>query len=142
MTRTGNVADVETVETSPTIDNREDPSNGLRALRFKRLKRAQQAGQFRGASGLAMWVLKFDGRRMTLSQAISSRPSNARSKERPFMVYEQYDFARNPIVEDQEFSLESKCIRCGFSVVARSLEELLEEEKRHRGQCSPKRAAS
>jgi hypothetical protein len=58
------------------------------------------------------------------------------------MVYEQYDFARNPIVEDQEFSLEARCIRCGFSVVARSLEELLQEEKRHRALCSPKRATS
>jgi len=51
------------------------------------------------------------------------------------MVYEHYDFTRNPIVEDQEFSLESKCIRCDFSVLARSLEELLEEEKRHRPVC-------
>jgi len=58
------------------------------------------------------------------------------------MVYEHYDFARNPIVEDHEFSLESECIRCGFSVVARSLEELLEEEKRHRAECTVKRAAS
>ena len=58
------------------------------------------------------------------------------------MVYEQYDFTRNPVVEDQEFSIESKCIRCGSSVVASSLEELLEEERRHRGQCSQQRAAS
>jgi len=57
------------------------------------------------------------------------------------MVYEQYDFTRNPIVEDQEFSLESKCIRCGSSVVARSREELLEEEKRHRLQCRLMRAS-
>jgi hypothetical protein len=56
------------------------------------------------------------------------------------MVYEQYDFTRNPIVEDQEFSLESKCIRCGSSVVASSLEELLQEEKRHRVQCRLMRA--
>jgi len=58
------------------------------------------------------------------------------------MVYEQYDFARNAVVEDHEFSLESKCIRCSFVVVARSLEELLEEEKRHRALCTPKRATS
>ena len=58
------------------------------------------------------------------------------------MVYEQHDFTRNPIVEDQVFSLDSKCIRCGFLVVARSLEELLDEEKRHRALCSPKRATS
>jgi hypothetical protein len=57
------------------------------------------------------------------------------------MVYEQYDFTRNPIVEDQEFSLESKCIRCGSSVLAHSLEELLQEEQRHRLDCMPKRAA-
>lgn len=56
------------------------------------------------------------------------------------MVYEQYDFARNPIVENQAFFLESKCIRCGSSVLARSLEELLEEEERHRGQCRLMRA--
>jgi len=56
------------------------------------------------------------------------------------MVYEQYDFTRNPIVEDQEFSLESKCIRCDFSVLARSLEELLQEETRHRALCSLMRA--
>jgi hypothetical protein len=77
-----------------------------------------------------------------VSQAITSRSLNARSKEWPFMVYEQHDFTRNPIVEDQEFSLESKCIRCGSSVLARSLEELLEEEKRHRVECIAKRAAS
>lgn len=95
---------------------------------------------------LAMWMLKLGEKQTTLSQAISPRSlnarSNARPKERPFMVYEQYDFTRNPIVEDQQFSLESECIRCGFSVVERSLEELLEEEKRHRVECIPKRAAS
>ena len=83
---------------------------------------------------------------MTLSQVIASARQTpdskiARSKERPFMVYEQYDFTRNPIVEDHEFSLESKCIRCGSSVLARSREELLEEEKRHRAECRLMRAA-
>jgi ribosomal protein S27AE len=56
------------------------------------------------------------------------------------MVYEQYDFARNPIVENRIFFLESKCIRCGSSVLARSLEELLQEEKRHRALCRLMRA--
>jgi hypothetical protein len=58
------------------------------------------------------------------------------------MVYEQYDFVRNPIVEDQVFFLEAKCIRCGSSVLAPSLEELLEEEKRHRVECRVIRASS
>jgi hypothetical protein len=57
------------------------------------------------------------------------------------MVYDQYDFARNPIVENQVFFLQSKCIRCGSSVLAGSLEELLQEEKRHRAQCRLMRAA-
>jgi hypothetical protein len=56
------------------------------------------------------------------------------------MVYEEYDFARNPIVANQVFFLESKCSRCDFSVLARSLEELLEEEKQHRALCRLMRA--
>jgi hypothetical protein len=57
------------------------------------------------------------------------------------MEFEEYDFTRNPIVENQTFFLESKCIYCGLAVVAGSLEELLEEEKRHRVQCTSRRAA-
>jgi hypothetical protein len=56
------------------------------------------------------------------------------------MVNEQYDFARNPIVANQVFFLESKCSRCDFSVLARSIEELLPEEKRHRALCRLMRA--
>jgi ribosomal protein S27AE len=51
------------------------------------------------------------------------------------MAYEQFDFTRNPIVEDQTFFLESRCTRCGSTVLASSVEELLEEEKRHRVLC-------
>jgi hypothetical protein len=58
------------------------------------------------------------------------------------MDYQEYDFTRNPVVEDKAFFLESKCIRCGFTVLARSIEELLEEEKHHRPQCTRRRAAS
>jgi hypothetical protein len=58
------------------------------------------------------------------------------------MKLEEFDFARNPIVENHTFFLESKCVHCGFEVVARSLEELLQEEKRHRAQCTPRRAVS
>ena len=52
------------------------------------------------------------------------------------MVYEHYDFIRNPIVQDQAFFLESRCVRCGSKSLARSIEELLEEEKRHRAACA------
>jgi hypothetical protein len=58
------------------------------------------------------------------------------------MKLEEYDFTRNPIVENQTFFLESKCVHCGFAVLGSSLEELLKEEDRHRAQCMLKRAAS
>jgi hypothetical protein len=57
------------------------------------------------------------------------------------MVFEGYDFTRNPIVENQTFVLESKCVHCGLAVVAHSLEELLEKEKLHRAQCASRRVA-
>jgi hypothetical protein len=57
------------------------------------------------------------------------------------MVFEAYDFTRNPVVENQMFLLESKCVHCGLVVVSHSLEELLEKEKCHRVQCTSKRAA-
>lgn len=56
------------------------------------------------------------------------------------MVYGQYDFTRNPVVDNQVFFLESKCIRCGFAVLALSIEELQEEERRHRTLCPFTRA--
>lgn len=58
------------------------------------------------------------------------------------MVNEQLDFTRNPIVEDHVFFLESKCIHCGFTIMAPSLEELLEQEKTHRPVCVLSRARS
>lgn len=58
------------------------------------------------------------------------------------MVYEQYDFTRNPIVEAQAFFLESKCIQCGFTILAPALDELLEEEEHHRALCPVTRAGS
>ena len=58
------------------------------------------------------------------------------------MEFKEYDFSRNPIVEDQVFYLESKCVRCGFAVVASSVEQLLEEEERHRRHCTFMRSVS
>jgi hypothetical protein len=37
--------------------------------------------------------------------------------------FEEYDFRRNPVVENQVFFPESKCAACGFSVPVRSMEE-------------------
>jgi hypothetical protein len=44
MTRTGNVVNVETVETTPTIDNPEDHPTACVHSRFKPLRKLRQAG--------------------------------------------------------------------------------------------------
>jgi hypothetical protein len=62
-------------------------------------------------------------------------------KECP-MEFKGHDFIRNPVVQNQVFFLESKCAGCGFSVLTRSIEELIEHEKLHRTQCSPSHAAA
>jgi hypothetical protein len=52
------------------------------------------------------------------------------------MEFKEYDFTRNPVVQNEVFYLQSKCGACGFSVLVRSLEELIEHETLHRTQCS------
>jgi hypothetical protein len=51
------------------------------------------------------------------------------------MEFEDHDFIRNPVVQNQAFFLESKCNFCGFSILTRSIEESVELEKLHRMQC-------
>jgi hypothetical protein len=58
------------------------------------------------------------------------------------MVFEAYDFTRNPIVRDESFFLESKCAACGFSILAPSIEELVKKEALHRTQCSRSKEAA
>ena len=53
------------------------------------------------------------------------------------MEIKEYDFTRNPVVQSEVFFLQSKCSACGFSILVRSVEELVEHEKLHRTQCSP-----
>ena len=50
------------------------------------------------------------------------------------MEFENYDFTRNPVVQNQVFFLESNC-SCGFSILARSIEELVGQEAFHRLHC-------
>jgi hypothetical protein len=50
------------------------------------------------------------------------------------MEFKEYDFTRNAVVQNQVFFLESKCAACGFSVLVRSIEELVEHERLHRTQ--------
>jgi hypothetical protein len=58
------------------------------------------------------------------------------------MEFKEYDFTRNPVVQCEVFFLQSKCTACGFSILVRSVEELVEHEKLHRTQCSPSKAAA
>jgi hypothetical protein len=62
-------------------------------------------------------------------------------KECP-MEFKGHDFIRNAVVQNQVFFLESKCAFCGFSVLTRSIEELIEHEKLHRTQCGLSNAAA
>jgi hypothetical protein len=57
------------------------------------------------------------------------------------MEFRDYDFIRSPVVQNRVFFLESKRTACGFSILVRSVEELVEHEKLHRAQCSPSNAA-
>jgi len=58
------------------------------------------------------------------------------------MEFKEYDFARNPVVQNEVFLLQSKCAACSFSILVRSIEELVEHERLHRTQCSPSNAAA
>jgi hypothetical protein len=62
-------------------------------------------------------------------------------KECP-VEFKDYDFTRNPVAQNQVFFLESKCALCDFSILARSIEELIEHEKLHRTHCARADAAA
>ena len=53
------------------------------------------------------------------------------------MEVEESDFVRNPVVQNEIFFLESKCVSRSFSILAQSIEELVELEELHRTQCRP-----
>jgi hypothetical protein len=53
------------------------------------------------------------------------------------MEFEESDFLRNPVVQNEMFFLESKCVYCSLSILAQSIEELFELEELHRTQCRP-----
>jgi hypothetical protein len=58
------------------------------------------------------------------------------------MEFEDYDFIRNPVVQNEIFFLQSTCTGCGFSILARSIEELIEHEELHRTRCSASNPAA
>jgi len=46
------------------------------------------------------------------------------------------EFIRTPIADTQVLCLQSWCIYSGFTILASSIYELVEEEDRHLGKCS------
>jgi hypothetical protein len=58
------------------------------------------------------------------------------------MEFKDYDFLRNPVVQNEIFFLQSNCTGCGFSILVRSIEELIEHEELHRTRCSSSNAAA
>ena len=58
------------------------------------------------------------------------------------MEFKEYDFTRSPVVQNEDFFLESKCASCGFSILARSIDELVEQEAAHRTQCGRSNSAA
>ena len=53
------------------------------------------------------------------------------------MEFEESDFIRNPVVPNEIFFLESKCVSYDLEILAQSIEELVELEELHRTQCRP-----
>jgi hypothetical protein len=51
------------------------------------------------------------------------------------MEFEESDFIRNPVVQNEIFFLESKCMCCSLSILAQSIDELVELEELQRTQC-------
>jgi hypothetical protein len=58
------------------------------------------------------------------------------------MEFKEYDFTRNPVVQNEAFFLESKCAFCGFLILARSIDELVEQEAAHQTQCRQSNSAA
>ena len=56
-------------------------------------------------------------------------------------MHEEDIFIRNPIPENQVLFLRSTCSFCGFTILAGSLDELVEEEEQHEMHCGPLRDA-
>ena len=52
------------------------------------------------------------------------------------MEFEESALIRNPVVQNEIFFLESKCVSCSLSILAKSIEELVELEELHRTQCN------
>ena len=53
-------------------------------------------------------------------------------------IHRESDFVRSPILENRVLFLTSKCSRCGFTILAGSAVELLDQEEWHTTKCKAK----
>lgn len=56
-------------------------------------------------------------------------------QENPWNLEQESEFVRGPILENQVFFLLSTCSYCGFTILASSIEDLLEQEEKHQRKC-------
>ena len=52
-------------------------------------------------------------------------------QENAWNLEQESEFVRGPILENQVFFLRSTCSYCGFTILASSIEDLLEQEEKH-----------
>ena len=58
-----------------------------------------------------------------------------KEKETTLDIEREDKFVRSPVLENQVFCLDSWCGECGFTVLASSVYDLVEEEERHARKC-------
>jgi hypothetical protein len=64
-----------------------------------------------------MLLLHFELERTAGGDNATGLTSGSAPTEVFTMLFEEYDFTRNPIVQEEVFFLESKCVPCGFSIL-------------------------
>ena len=64
-----------------------------------------------------------------------------RKTETTLDIERETEFIRSPVLENQLICLQSWCGQCGFTILANSVYDLVEEEELHRRKCSSGRPA-
>jgi hypothetical protein len=54
-------------------------------------------------------------------------------------IEREEEFIRSPVLDHQVFCLQSWCGHCGFTILASSVYDLVEEEERHIWNCAARR---
>jgi hypothetical protein len=62
-----------------------------------------------------------------------------KAKETMRDIEQEEEFVRSPVLDNHGFCLQSWCAHCGFTILASSVYDLVEEEERHGRKCASKR---